>query len=81
MNTAQLITAAVAIVSVVGAIIAGAWLNQRALERQFEAFRNEVAAQFGTVRAEIKAGNDRTERIERQLDQLFKPVLPGRSGD
>lgn len=78
MNTAQIISVAVAFVALIGAVITGAWLNQRAIERQLEAFRNEMAAQFATVRAEIKAVSDRTERIERQLDAIFKPVLPGK---
>jgi cell division protein FtsB len=87
MTTIQVISAAVAFVSLLAAIIAGAWLNQRALERQIEAFRHEIKAEFAAVRAEIQAVNQRVaslesrvERIERQLDQIFKPVLP-RTGD
>lgn len=79
MNTVQIIAVAVAFISLLAAIIAGAWLNQRALERQMEAFRNGLKAEFASVRAEIQAVNQRiasmesrVERIERQLDQIFE---------
>lgn len=94
MGTVQIISVAIAFVSLLAAIIAGAWLNQRGLERQMEAFRHELKAEFASVRAEIQAVRaevqavnqrvaaleNRVERIERQLDQIFKPVLP-KAGD
>jgi hypothetical protein len=96
MNTVQIIAVAVAFVSIVAAIIAGAWINQRGLERLMEAFRNEMRAEFATVRAEIAtsraelkgeigmlraeqtATREKVERIERQIEAIFKPVLPGK---
>lgn len=61
MNNAQLMTAIVAFVSLRPTVVAGAWLNQHALERPMEAFRNEVRAQFGKVRAEIHSAAQRLE--------------------
>ncbi len=87
MNTVQIIAVATAFISLLAAIIAGAWINQRGLEKQMEAFRLEMRAEFAavraeiaTVRAEISAIGHRVERIERQIDAIYKPVLP-KSGD
>lgn len=83
MNNVQLIMASIAFVSLLATILAGAWLNQRGLERQMDAFRSEIKAEFSSVRAEIQTVSNeienvetRLDRIERQLDQIFKPVLP-----
>jgi chromosome segregation ATPase len=85
MNTVQLIIAVTGFISLLAAVIAGAWLNQRAIEKQMEAFRNEMKAEFAAVRVEIQSVNthvtsieSRVERIERQLEAIFKPVLPGK---
>jgi len=98
MNTAQIIAVATAFISLLAAIIGGGWVNQRAIERQMEAFRNEIKAELGafrgemkgelaevrgesgSIRSELRGVSDRLERIERQLDQIFKPVLP-KTGD
>ena len=89
---------AIGLVSLILAIFASGWLNQRELERQMDAFRQEVNAKFDGFRAEVRARFDtanakfdalnnrianlevRVERIERQLEAIFKPVLP-RAGD
>jgi hypothetical protein len=54
MTTIQLIIAVAGFISIIAGFIAGAWLNQRALERQMDAFRNEMRAEFASVRAEFK---------------------------
>lgn len=76
MNTVQIIAVAVAFVSLLAAIIAGAWLNQRAIERQMEAFRHEIKAELSAINQRIGGVESKVDRIERQLDQIFKPVLP-----
>ena len=69
-------------------IFAASWLNQQAVTRQIddlgkrfdaklEAVRADLSGQIGTVRVEVAGLNERVGRIERQLDQIFKPVLPG----
>ena len=55
MNNAQLIAIAVPFVILLGAIVAGAWLNQRGLERQMDAFRSEIKAEIGAFKSEIKS--------------------------
>ena len=54
MNNAQLIAIAVPFVILLGAIVAGAWLNQRGLERQMDAFRSEIKAVMGEFKSEIR---------------------------
>jgi hypothetical protein len=98
MNNVQLIVAAVAFVSLLFTILAGAWLNQRGLERQMDAFRNEIKAQinefksevsaqlsefkseanarFDVVDAQLGAIQSQVSRIDRQVEAIFKPVLP-----
>lgn len=49
---------------------------------EFKAVRAEIAsvrAEIGTVRAEVAALSQRVDRIERQLEAIFKPS-PLRSG-
>jgi uncharacterized protein Yka (UPF0111/DUF47 family) len=71
MNNTQLIIAAIAFVSLLLTILAGARINQRGLERQMDAFRNEM-------RAEIQAAAQRLEtRIggaERNLESRINSV-------
>jgi CHASE1-domain containing sensor protein len=89
MNTVQLIAAVIAFVSLLAAIIAGAWINQRGLERQMEAFRNEIKAELnamradikgdiGELRAEVRAQGARIERIEKLIEPFVTLVAPGK---
>jgi hypothetical protein len=66
MNTIQLVVAIAGFVSLLAAVIAGAWINQRAIERQmtsferqFDSFRQEIKAELraeiGTLRSDLKA--------------------------
>lgn len=55
MSTVQLFALTIPFVVLLGAIVAGAWLNQRALERQMDAFRSEINAVMGAFKAEVKA--------------------------
>lgn len=87
MNNVQFVAIIVGFVTLLLTIMGGAWLNQRALERQMDAFRQEMAARFDSVNAKFDALNNRIaalegriDRIERQLEAIFKPALP-RSGD
>ncbi|MCY7376503.1 MAG: hypothetical protein LH472_11100 [Pyrinomonadaceae bacterium] len=72
----------VAAASIVLSIFGSAWLNQRSSERLIESLRGELKAEFLAVRAEMKtletkidALDSRVSRIERQLEQLFAPML------
>ena len=83
MNNAQLLMACVAFVSLLATILGGAWINQRGLEKQMEAFRSEMNAQFQVVSNKIDGLEERldqrfdnlessVDRIERQFDTFFK---------
>jgi hypothetical protein len=90
MNTIQIIALVVTLVTVVGAVIAGAWINQRAIERQMDAFRNEIRAEMLALRSDVRADiapirsdvsqlKMSVEKIERQLETIFgKMVWPGK---
>jgi len=38
----------------------------------------QLIGEVGTLRAEQTATREKVERIERQLEAIFKPVLPGK---
>jgi hypothetical protein len=90
MNTIQIIAAVTAFIGLLGAIIAGAWLNQRGhentqrgLERQMEAFRNEITATMNALRADVRADivplKQTVEKIDRQLEAIVsRLILPGK---
>src|SRR5262245_8016707 len=59
-----------------------------AFRSEMNSFRNEMKAELraeiakvigdvGTLRAEQTGTREKVDRIERQLDAIFKPVLPG----
>jgi hypothetical protein len=86
MNTIQLILAIVGFISLLAAVVAGAWLNQRAVERQidslrseFSSFRQEIKAELRAeitpLRVEMHALNDKVDRIDRVFQQLYRPVI------
>ena len=77
----------VGFVTIVLAIFASAWLNQRAFERTLEQLEKRFEARFDAVEqrfqslearfeARFQAVEQRLDRIERQLEQIFKPILP-----
>jgi hypothetical protein len=37
----------------------------------------KVIGEVGTLRVEQTATREKVDRIERQLDEIFKPALPG----
>ncbi|MGH9832600.1 MAG: hypothetical protein ACREBD_11835 [Blastocatellia bacterium] len=86
-NWQLIITLAALVVAIFGA----GWLNQRAIERQMEAFRNEMGAfkdaitaemtalraDVAPVRAEVEQLKQSVAKIDRQFEAIFsKLVLP-----
>ena len=74
----------IAVAAFIVSLFAANFLNQRALERMLEQQNKMIEAKLEAVRAEINTLRvelsnlaQRVERIERQLDKIFKPVLPG----
>ena len=66
-----LISGAIAILALVISIFGASWLNQRATERLVD----QLEKRFEHGLAAIE---QRLERIERQLEAVFKPILPPR---
>jgi hypothetical protein len=66
-----LISGAIAILALVISIFGSSWLNQRATERLVD----QLEKRFEQGLAAIE---QRLERIERQLEAVFKPILPPR---
>lgn len=80
-----------ALVVIVLAIFGANWLNQRSMAKQtemlkmyidarFDAMRAEFRAEIAPLRTEVAGLNNLIQRIDRQIEAIFKPVLP-RSGD
>ncbi len=62
MNNLQFATMIVGFIALLLSLWGGAWLNQRGLERQMEAFRAEV-------KAELARMSEKVEHTERQLSE------------
>ncbi len=90
MNNTQLIALAVPFVILLGAIVAGAWINQRGLEKQMDAFRSEIKAEMmafkseirlelvteiAPLRADVAQVKQTVEKIERQLEAIFSRLI------
>lgn len=85
-----MISAIIAVLTLVLSIFGASWLNQRNTAKLLEQLEKRFDARFDTLlsefRSEIKrldqrldSVEHRLDRIERQLETIFKPVLPPRS--
>ncbi len=85
--TLAIFTAAISLVVLVFSIFAAAWLNQRNIERLLDAKFDAVLAEIRRLdqRIDLLAQNNEQRfkaieaelaRINRQLEAIFKPVLP-----
>ncbi|MCI0489132.1 MAG: hypothetical protein L0229_21275 [Blastocatellia bacterium] len=78
-----IISATIAVVTLVLAIFGASRLNQRNIEKLLEQLEKRFDARFDTVLAEIRRLDQRIDaverpldRMERQLEAIFKPALP-----
>ena len=89
MNPAYcaIITATVALLTLVFAIFGAAWLNGRNIERMIDSLKAEMRAENESLRNEFRSEMKRLDqrmdsleqrlgRVERQLEAIFKPSLP-----
>jgi chaperonin cofactor prefoldin len=80
-----IISATVAVVTLVLAIFGASWLNQHNIEKLLDQLEKRFDARFDTVLTEIKRLDQRIDsverrldRMERQLEAVFRPVPPAR---
>jgi uncharacterized membrane protein YfbV (UPF0208 family) len=82
-----IISAAITVFALVLSIFGASWLNQRSTEKLIEQLEKRLDARFETLtaelRAEVKPISQRLDaleqwldRVERQLEAIFKPVMP-----
>lgn len=78
-----IISATIAVLTLVLAIFGASWLNQRSTEKLLEQLEKRFDARFDALEkridARMSALEQRIDRIERQLEAIFKPVLPPRA--
>jgi DNA replication initiation complex subunit (GINS family) len=85
--TATIIAAIIGLATLVFTIFGASWLHQRNIERlldqmerrfddRFNALEKRLDDRFAAVDYRFTALEQRIERIERQLEAIFKPVLP-----
>jgi len=78
----------ITLTTLVFAIFGANWLNQQMLksyiDARFETLRAEIQAGHNELRGEISAHrvetrhlSEKVERIDRQLEAFYRPVLPG----
>lgn len=66
------ISGAIAILALVVSIFGASWLNQRATERLVDQLEKRFDGRLAGI-------EQRLDRIERQLEAVFKPILTPRS--
>lgn len=85
-----IVSATIAVVTLVFAIFGASWLNQRHIEKlleqlekrfdeRFASLEQRFDQRFAVVEQRFASVEHRLDRIERQLEALFKPVLPPRT--
>ena len=75
-QSVAIISAATALLALVLAIFGASWLNQRNIERLLDARFETVLSEIRRLDQRINSLEHRLDRIERQLEAVFKPVLP-----
>lgn len=87
MEISPTFTILIALITLVFAIFGASWLNQRATERMLESLKGELKAEIESLKNEMRSElkrldqrldsiDGRLSRVERQLESIFKPVLP-----
>ncbi len=78
-----IISAVIGIVSLILAIFGASWLNQRATEKLVDQLENRFDSKFDVTLIEVRRLDQRfdsietrLDKIERQLEAIFKPILP-----
>lgn len=78
MNNSVVISAALTVIALVLAIFGASWLNQRALSLHQQATRDLLLQMEKRFDARFNSIEQRLDKIKRQLEAIFKPILPPR---
>ena len=77
-----ILSAAITVMTLVLSIFGAAWLNQRNTEKLIEQLDKRFDQRFADLESRFdlrfSALESRLDRIERQLEALFKPILPAK---
>lgn len=71
---AAIISATIAVITLVLAIFGASWLNQRATEKLLEQLEKRFDARFETLLTEIKRLDQRIDSLEARVDQRFEAI-------
>jgi hypothetical protein len=78
-----IISATIAVITLVFAIFGASWLNQRNMEKLIEQLEKRFDERFNAMEKRFDQRLDsvehRLDRMERQLEAVFKPVFPPRT--
>lgn len=70
----------ITLATLVFAIFGASWMSLQTLKSYIDARIDTIIAEIGSLRREIGHLSQRTDKIDRQLEAIFKPSLP-RAGD
>ena len=73
-----IITIVIALATFIISIFGASWLNQQAMNKRVDDLRSYLDARFAAQAIRFVAIEQRLDRIERQLEAIFKPSMPSR---
>ena len=73
-----IVTIIIALATFIISIFGARWLNQQAMNKRIDDLRSYLDARFATQDTRFAAIEQPLDRIERQLEAIFKPPLPSR---
>jgi hypothetical protein len=73
-----IVTIIIALATFIISIFGASWLNQQAMNKRIDDLRGYLDARFAAQDTWFAAIGQRLDRIERQLEAIFKPSLPTR---
>jgi septation ring formation regulator EzrA len=73
-----IVTIIIALATFVISIFGASWLNQQAMNKRIDDLRSYLDARFAAQEIRFAAIEQWLDRIERQLEAIFKPSMPSR---
>jgi hypothetical protein len=73
-----IVTIIIALATFIISIFGASWLNQQAMNKRIDDLRDYLDARFAAQDTRSASIEQPLDRIERQLEAIFKPSLPPR---